>query len=156
MQAIQITKQAPAAIFPENVPNPSSLHANIGVQREIVRDFVLTADLVYRHFVHVPENGGSFDVNHFNSVRGPVIPKCAGAQANDPQAICSLGSINVQVAPFRATYRGLLLRAEKRFSHGFQFLGSYAFSSDTSIQMGNGFNLEIGSKMLAQAAQRTS
>ena len=54
VQAIQITKQAPAAIFPENVPNPSALHANIGVQREIVRDFVLTADLVYRHFVHVP------------------------------------------------------------------------------------------------------
>ncbi len=142
VQAIQITKQAPAAIFPENVPNPSSLQANIGVQREIGRDFVLTADLVYRHFVHVPDNGGSFDLNHFNSIRGPVIPKCVGAQANDPQAICSLGPINVQMASFRATYRGLLLRAEKRFSHGFQFLGSYAFSRNTSIQMGNGFNLD--------------
>jgi len=141
VQAIQITKQAPAAIFPENVPNPSALHANIGVQREIDRDFVLTADLVYRHFVHVPDNGGFFDVNHFNSIRGPVIPKCTGTQADDPQAICSLGPINVQVAPFRATYRGLLLRADKRFSHGFQFLGSYAFSNNTSSKIGNGFNL---------------
>ena len=157
VQAIQITKQAPAAIFPENVPNPSALHANIGVQREIVRDFVLTADLAYRHFVHVPDNGGSIDVNHFNSVRGPVIPKCAGAQANDPQAICSLGSIYVQEAPFRATYRGLLLRAEKRFSRGFQFLGSYAFSSNTV----NHDEQRLQSRQLApkcwpETAQRTS
>jgi len=48
----------------------------------------------------------------------------------------------VQMASFRATYRGLLLRAEKRFSRGFQFLGSYAFSRNTSIQMGPGFNLD--------------
>ena len=142
VEAIQITKQAPAAIFPENVPNPSSLQANIGIQREIGRDFVLTADLAYRHFVHVPQSGGYFDLNHFNSVRGPTILKCTAAQANDPQAICSLGPINVQMASFRATYRGLLLRAEKRFSRGFQFLGSYAFTRNTSIQMGPGFNLD--------------
>jgi hypothetical protein len=142
VQAIQITKQAPAAIFPENVPNPSALHANLGMQREIVRNFVLTADVVYQHFVHVPQNGGSLDANHFNSVRGPVLPKCAGAQASDPQAVCSLGSINVQLAPFRATYRGVLLRAEERLSHGLQFLGSYAFSNGTSTKMGNGFNLD--------------
>jgi hypothetical protein len=142
VSTIQIRKQAPAAIFPADVPNPSALHVNAGVQREIVRNFVLSADFAYRHFVHVPQNGGSIDVNHFNSVRGPVITKCTGAQAGDPQAICSRGPINVQVAPFRDTYRGLLLRAEKRFSHGFQALGSYAYSNSTATRVDNGFNLD--------------
>src|SRR5258708_31413841 len=45
-------------------------------------------------------------------------------------------------APGRATYKGLLLRAEKRFSHGFQVLGSYAYSSNTGTSSRNGFNLD--------------
>ena len=142
VRSIQITKQAPAAIFPADVPNPSALHASLGVQREIVKDFVLSADFAYRHFVHAPENGGAFDVNHFNSVRGPVIPACSPVERNDPQALCSNGPINVYVAPYRFTYKGLLLRAEKRFSHGFQALGSYAYSSNTGTNAGTGFNLE--------------
>jgi len=34
------------------------------------------------------------------------------------------------------------LRADKRFSHGFQFLGSYSYSSNTGNNNGNGFNLD--------------
>jgi Carboxypeptidase regulatory-like domain len=140
VQAIQITKQAAAAIFPAHVPSPSALHANLGLQREIVRDFVLSADLVYRHFVHVPQNGGALDANRYNST-SPVITRCVGAQGNDPQALCSSGPIMVYEAPYRSTYKGLLLRAEKRLSHGFQLLGSYAYSSNTGTNAGNGFNL---------------
>src|SRR5262249_40568712 len=73
---------------------------------------------------------------------GRVIPACTAAQRTDPQALCSLGPINLQEAGGRATYKGLLLRAEKRFSHGFQVLGSYAFSSNTGTNGGNGFNLD--------------
>lgn len=142
VQAIQITKQAPAAVFPESVPSPSALHVNLGLQREIARDFVLSADFAYRHFVHVPQNGGAIDVNHFNSTRGPVIPACTAAQRNDPETLCSLGPINVYEAPYRSTYKGLLLRAEKRFSRGFQVLGSYAYSSNTGNNTGSGFNLD--------------
>ncbi len=140
VQAIQITKQAPAAIFPESVPNPSALHANLGLQREIARDFVLSADLVFRHFVHAPQNGGVLDANRYNSTN-PVIPRCVGAQGKDPQALCSLGAIMVYEAPYRSTYKGLLLRAEKRLSRVFQLLGSYAYSSNTGTNAGNGFNL---------------
>jgi len=35
-----------------------------------------------------------------------------------------------------------LLRADKRFSHGFQVLASYAYSSNTGTNNGNGFNLD--------------
>ena len=46
------------------------------------------------------------------------------------------------MAPYRFTYKGLLVRAEKRLSNGFQVLGSYAYSSNTGTNTGNGFNLD--------------
>src|SRR5262249_25647759 len=69
-----------------------------------------------------------------------------------PDAICSSGSINVQEDYQRATYKGVLLRADHRFSRRFQVLGSYAYSSNkgtNSSNVGNnrtsagsGFNLD--------------
>jgi hypothetical protein len=143
VRAIQINKQLTGGagfLFPVDYPSTSALHAGVGVQREVARDFVVSADFAYRHFIHVPLGGP--DLNHFNSSRGPVIPVCTAAQRNDPQAICSLGPIVVQEAGGRATYKGLLLRADKRFSHGFQVLASYAYSKDTGTVVGNGFNLD--------------
>ena len=142
VQQIQITKQAGAAIFPTHVQNPSAVHVNAGVQRELVRGLVVSADIVYRRFVNVPQNGGSFDVNHFNGVLGPAIRRCEAAEQTDPAASCSRGAINVYVAPYRFTYRGLLLRADKRFNRGWQLLGSYALSRNSGTNAGSGFDLE--------------
>jgi hypothetical protein len=141
VQAIQLTKQSASGVFPADYKTSSALHASVGVQREIARDFVLSADFAYRHFVHLTL-GGAVDLNHFNSIHGPAIPICTATQRNDPQAICSRGAINVQEWEGRATYKGLLLRADKRFSRGFQVLASYAYSSNTGTNNGNGFNLE--------------
>src|SRR5262249_27246054 len=146
VQAIQVTKLFSGAnngLVPADFPSASALHASLGVQRQLARDFVLSADFAYRHFVHTFREGAiAIDLNHFSSVRGPVIPMCVGAQANDPQALCSLGPINVLEVPGLITYKGLLLRAEKRFSHGFQALGSYTYSSSTGTNSRNGFNLD--------------
>ena len=145
VQQIQITKQLAAAntaIFPADVPNPSAVHANAGLQRELLTGVVVSADVVYRHFAHVPQNGGAIDLNHYHSVRGPVIRDCAPSEFSDPSALCSRGAINVYVAPYQTTYKGLLVRAEKRFSDGWQFLGSYAYSKNSGINAGTGFNLE--------------
>jgi hypothetical protein len=143
LQQIQITKQAFPAIFPSDVPNPSAVHASAGVQHEVARGLVVSADVAYRRFVHVPQGGGSIDLNHFDSVRGAAIPECRTTeQANDPNALCSLGAINVQRAPYRFTYRGLLVRVEKRLSKSLQLLSSYAYSSNTGTNTGNGFDLD--------------
>jgi hypothetical protein len=142
VQQIEISKQASPAIFPVEVPNPSAVHVNAGVQRELAQHVVLSADVVYRHFMDVPQNGGSIDVNRFNSIRGAAIPVCIGAQANDANALCSRGPINVQVVPYRFIQRGVLVRAEKRFFRGMQFLGSYAYSRNSATHAGNGFNLD--------------
>ena len=134
VQAIQISKATVGGttngLFPEYVPNPSAQHFNAGVQREIARDFVITADFVFRHFIHGGLGPGGLDLNHYNSVRGPVIQPCAPAQRADPRALCANGPITVWESTSNQTYKGLLLRADKRFSHGFQILGSYAWSSN--------------------------
>jgi hypothetical protein len=148
VQAIQVTKTG--TLNPAHLPTSSALHVNLGIQKEIARDFVVSTDFAYRHFIHLalggdPVTGGAIDLNHFESARGPVIPKCVGTQRDDPQALCSNGAINVQVAAGRVTYKGLLLRADKRLSHGFQLLGSYAYSSNTGTNgtgAGSGFNLD--------------
>jgi hypothetical protein len=139
VRAIQITKQASSQLYPVEVPSASSQQVDVGVQRQVAPNFVVSADFAYRHFIHL---GWSLDLNHFNSVRGPVISQCVGAQQNDPQAVCTTGPINVAQTPGRATYKGLLLRADKRFSHGFQFLGSYAYSHNIGNDKTNGFNLD--------------
>ena len=51
VQTIQLTKQS-GNFNSVNVPSPRSLHVNVGIQREIMRDFVVNADFVYRHFTH--------------------------------------------------------------------------------------------------------
>ena len=143
VQRIQITKQQAApAIFPEHVPNPSAVHANAGLQRELPHGVVVGADVVYRAFRHVPQGGGAIDLNHFRSVpEGPAIRRCIGAESNDPQALCSTGPINVQVAPYRFTYKGVLARAEKRLSHGVRLLASYTISRNSGTNAGPGFSL---------------
>ena len=137
IQAIQLTKQASVSgLNPVDAPRSSALHVNVGVQRQVAREFVMSADFVYRHFDHL--GMGQLDLNHFDSARGPMVPKCEGAQRNDPQALCSTGPIRVQMNAGRTTYKGLLVRADKRFSHGFQLLGSWAYSSNTGTYVAGG------------------
>ncbi|HKZ79674.1 MAG TPA: carboxypeptidase regulatory-like domain-containing protein [Pyrinomonadaceae bacterium] len=118
-----------------DLSTPYAVHLNLGMQREITPDLVLSADLVYRHFVHASVLPA--DYNHFFSARGPVIPVCIGTQIDDPQALCSAGSINVVDGFGRATFKGLLMRLEKRFSRRTQFLASYAYSSNVGTNRVN-------------------
>src|SRR5262249_32089152 len=106
---------------------PYALHLSVGAQRELARDLVLTADFVWRRFLHtfIP----NVDYNRFNSAQGPVIPRCTQAQKNDLTAVCSLGPITFDNTTGIAVYKGLLVRLEKRFSLRTQFLTSYALGS---------------------------
>jgi hypothetical protein len=137
------------SVYGSDAPSISATHASLGVQRQIARDFVVTADFVVRRFAHLMVGPGAaslgIDLNHFNpSVRGPVLPVCTAAQRSDPKALCSLGPISVFQGggSGRATYQGLLVRADKRLSHRWQFLGSYAYSSNVGNNGGSGFNLD--------------
>jgi Carboxypeptidase regulatory-like domain len=140
---LEAAKTQSDALNGRKVSSPSAVHVNVGLQRRVAKDFVVSADLVYRHFNHL--GIGSVDMNHYDSVRGPVIPKCATtAERENPQVMCSTGPIRFLAPVGRAGYKGLLVRAEKRFSHGLQFLGSWAYSRNTGTGGSgtNGFNLD--------------
>jgi hypothetical protein len=124
---------------------PYALHLNVGVQRELTRNLVLSADFAWRRFLHTYLEG--IDYNRFNRrigvVQMPAIPRCAPAQRTNITAVCSNGAITFDNTTGIAQYKGLLVRAEKRFSNRTQFLISYglgSFEGSNGPGVGTGFN----------------
>ena len=118
-------------LLAQNYRPPYSEHASIGIQREVRTDFVVTADFVFRQYLH--QIIRDTDLNHFYSKNGPIIPVCQGAQALDPTAQCSTGVIQGIISGARSHYKGLLLKANKRFSHRTSGQLSYAYSSQIGL-----------------------
>ena len=118
-------------LLAHNFRAPYSEHAGIGVEREVRTDFVVTADFVFRQYLH--QMIRDTDLNHFCQGAfcgsNPVIPACTSpAQAADPTADCSTGVIQGIISGARSHYKGLLLKANKRFSHRTSGQLSYAYS----------------------------
>jgi hypothetical protein len=114
-------------LYDPSYKTPYAIHLGLGVQRELARDFVVSADVVWKRFIHTFING--IDYNRWNSVRGPIVPACSAEQRENVAAVCSSGNLYFDTTIGRARYRGLLVRAEKRYSRGTQFLVSYALGS---------------------------
>ncbi len=131
---IQLSKNA-VHLFPHNYPVQRSYQTSLGIQREITRDLVITADFVRRVFTHT--NIGDIDYNRFNrfinGVQTPVIPICQGAQADDPSANCSTGPVTFWTPGGRGTYNALLLKVNKRLSHRVQGIVSYALQAQNGL-----------------------
>lgn len=128
---INLSKQG-TDIFPYRYGPGYSRHITLGVQSEVRKDLVVNADLVYRHGFR--EDLGALDYNRFFRVAGSVIPRCASAaQAASPTANCSTGPIGIRTSAGRSVYRALLLKVDKRFSKRYQFLASYSFAAQQSM-----------------------
>jgi hypothetical protein len=145
LQAIQVNKQASSAgVFPADYRGPgSALETSAGLQRTIVKDFVVSADFAYRA---LHPSGSERCRKRYRpkpiQYYSPGPSHLYGCSSNRSSGDLLAGPINVHEASARATYKGLLLRAEKRFSHGLQVLGSYAYSTTVGTNVGNGFNLD--------------
>lgn len=113
-------------LIPDNFKLPYSEHASIGVQRELRSDLVLSADFVFRQYMHQLIN--DVDLNHYNSVEGPVIPACGPGQALKIGAECSVGPIETEISGGRSHYKGLLMKLDKRFSHRTTATLAYAYA----------------------------
>jgi hypothetical protein len=125
---VDVFKTAPGLdLFAHGFRLPYVEHGTFGIQRQLTKDMVLSADFVWQHHVH--ERIRNTDVNHYSSAAGPVIPKCVGAQALDPAAECSTGPITADVSGANSTYKGLLVKLDKRMSRRYLFTASYALSS---------------------------
>jgi len=115
-------------LIPNNFKLPYSEHASIGVQRELRADLVLSADFVFRQYMHQLIN--DVDLNHYNSVEGPVIPACGPGQALKIGAECSVGPIETEISGGRSHYKGLLMKLDKRFSHRTTATLAYAYADE--------------------------
>ena len=126
-------------LFTQDFTSAYSEHFNLGIQRELKPSLVLSADFVFRQFMHT--NMAGIDYNLWNRVGGPVIPICPASQQSDAKAACSTGPILVDTSGGRSHYKGLLMRLDKRMSRRLQFLVTYALSSNMGwTGTGNGFN----------------
>jgi hypothetical protein len=127
LRNIDISK-AGAQLYPKDYPVQHGLHFTVGVQRQISKDVVLSVDFVRR--VYLNTLFGEVDYNrwnrYINGARSPVIPACAGTQANIPGFNCSTGPITFWTPGGRAVYNAFLVKLDKRFSNRFQLLASYA------------------------------
>ena len=126
---INLFKSAPeSAIIPTNFRLPYSEHASIGVQHQLRDDLALSADFVFRQYMHTLIT--SADLNHYYSTAGPVIPKCtSAAEQLDTSAECSAGVIEANLGDGRSHYKGLLVKLDKRFSHRTTGTLAYSYSS---------------------------
>ena len=146
-----MAKQASTLFAPDHEA-PYALHVTAGFQRELLKNLVLSADVVVRRYDHIGGFSGQFgsDRNRFNRprvtgvdpetgavsfVRDPVIPLCDAAQtrALDPRVQCSTGPLFVYESGATSFYRGLHLRLDKRLSSGLQFTASYALAKNTGF-----------------------
>ena len=128
-------------IFSPDTASPYSINVSAGVQRELARNLVVSADFVMRRSLKFGglHNTMIVDQNHFFAVGGPVIPQCVGAQAADPKALCSTGAIAVSHSAANYRYTGLHVKVDKRFSGRYLFVASYALSKFTGFNsVGNG------------------
>jgi hypothetical protein len=126
---------------------PYALHVNVGVQRELAADLVVSADFVWRRFLHVYLS--EIDYNRYDrridGVQTPVIRICTSLERDDPAARCSDGPITFDNTTGIAQYEGLLVRVERRFSRRTQFLVSYAlgsFDGSNGVETGTGFDYD--------------
>jgi hypothetical protein len=117
-------------LIANNFRTPYAEHFTIGVEHQISNDFVISADFVYRHFLHSPLYG--IDLERFQSLR-PVLPVCTAANALNPTAACANGPITALLTEGHGQYKGLLVKASRRFAHGFQFQASYAYQRNEQL-----------------------
>ncbi len=151
VRGIETIKQGDQILDPDATTG-YSIQVNVGVQRELHSNLVLTADYVMRRYVNIGALQGVFllDRNRFNRptvtavdpntgvvsfVRNPIIPLCTPAQsvALNPADQCSTGPINVYHTWGTSRYQGLHVKLERRFTKGLQLTVGYALATNTGF-----------------------
>jgi len=123
---IQLFKTS-IGLLPTNFKLPYSEQASIGVQRELRSDLMVSADFVFRQYMH--QLIINADLNHYYSAGGAIVPKCVGSQSVDIAAECSSGPLEADLSGARSHYEGLLMKLTKRFSHRTTGTLSYAYAN---------------------------
>ncbi len=134
LTSLDILKAA-TGLYPASYPLMRSYQTSLGVQRDLGHNLILTADWARRQFENVQL--GTLDLNHYNAVGGPVIPKCKTSQLFVAGQECSTGALSTYVDQGRSVYEGLLVKLRKQFSNHYQFTASYALQNLNSVAVVN-------------------
>jgi hypothetical protein len=132
---VEFFKTAAELLDPDNV-SPYTEQASFGIQRQLPNNMAISADFVFRQFMH-----SLFTVDYNLNQRvasrgGPVLPRCTAAQAFDPTARCSNAEFTVVQSGNRGSYRALLVRLDKRLSNRYQFTASYTLQDQINFDTG--------------------
>jgi hypothetical protein len=121
-------------IFPPQYPIARSYQVNVGVQRDLGHNMVLTADYAMRQGENVSQGELDWNLNSrfINGVRTPVIPTCTQAQLFVVGQECSTGPITFWTPEGRSRYNGLLMKLNKRLSNRTQFTASYQLAKQNA------------------------
>jgi len=123
---------APNTINPD-FDNPYVQSWNFNVQRQLSNSMALTVAYVGSKGTHLRI---SRNLNQFGLSNGALVRPFATLSPDSPivpascvnQLTCNLGNITEIDSAGNSNYNGLWVTLEKRISHGFQFLASYAYS----------------------------
>lgn len=118
----------PAQILPTSIDStfstPFTNSFSIGVQQEITKDLVVTADYYHRHMhnlLGIRESNISFTSRTGARTFLPPFPQ---------------GAINTFGPWYKGDYDGLVVSFNKRLSHRFTLNGDYAYARETDNQLG--------------------
>jgi hypothetical protein len=102
---------------------------------------VITVDWARRQGenVSIGERDLNLSARYINGVASPVIPSCTPSQLFVPGIECSSGTITVWTDQGRSIYEGMLLKFQKRLTHRYQFVVSYALQNENT-DVGNIWN----------------
>ncbi|HKP73804.1 MAG TPA: hypothetical protein VJT82_12755, partial [Pyrinomonadaceae bacterium] len=116
--------------YPDKLLNPYTQQATLGLERELWRGWVLSADYVYAHTIGIDRN---IDLNApapFPRTTAGQTRTAAQADATRPIRPVANGFRRIQatVNEGSSIYHGLQLNLNKRLTHNFQLLASYTYS----------------------------
>jgi hypothetical protein len=123
-----------------HIVDPYTQEYNLNLQYAFAKDLMLEIGYAGAHTTHSP---GSLEFNQAllasqqNPVNGATANTAANVIQRAPFQGIATGSL-FSVTSFEANYNSLQASVTKRFTHGFQFLGSYTWSKSLDETSGSG------------------
>jgi hypothetical protein len=127
---VDVFKTATDLFVRDFVPTQAQ-HVSAGFQRSVTARFAVSADFVYRHYLHEMLRG--IDLNRYYSAAGPLVAACNSSNMLVPGAACTNGPIQATISGGRSTYKGLLVRADGSLGKRVQAQAAYAFQNQDDI-----------------------
>jgi outer membrane receptor protein involved in Fe transport len=120
--------------YPDELRNPKTQQATLGLERELVHNWFLSADAVWAHTTGVERNLDANAPASFERTAAGQTRSAAAADATRPITPVANGyrRILVTVNQGETKYRGLQLNVRRNFEDRFGVLASYTWSHATN------------------------